>query len=125
MPTVTCPIPDQESSQERSAWNARSYEGMEHPAKPTAARRSWARWSSTPRCYTSASAWTSTGARASTRYSITWSARSSSVCGIVSPSAFAVFVLMTNSNLIGCSIGRSEGFAPLRILSTNDAALRK
>src|SRR6266849_1336887 len=47
MPTVTCPMPAHESSQERSAWSARSYEGMEHPAKPTAARRSWPRWSST------------------------------------------------------------------------------
>jgi hypothetical protein len=40
-------MPDQESSQERSAWSARSYDGIEHPAKPTAARRSWPRWSST------------------------------------------------------------------------------
>jgi hypothetical protein len=38
MPTATCPMPDQESSQERSAWSARSYEGSEHPAKPSAAR---------------------------------------------------------------------------------------
>src|SRR2546427_198609 len=30
-----------------AAWSARSYEGIEHPAKPTAARRSWPRWSST------------------------------------------------------------------------------
>src|SRR6266478_7397145 len=47
MPMVTCPLPDQESSRDRSAWSARSYEGMEHPAKPSAARRSWPRWSST------------------------------------------------------------------------------
>jgi len=32
--TATCPIPAHESSQERSACRARSYEGMEHPAKP-------------------------------------------------------------------------------------------
>jgi hypothetical protein len=38
MPTATCPMPDQESSQERSAWSARSYEGSEYPAKPSAAR---------------------------------------------------------------------------------------
>jgi hypothetical protein len=37
MPTATCPLPDQESSQERSAWSARSYEGIGHPGKPTAA----------------------------------------------------------------------------------------
>ena len=56
--------------------------------------------------------------RASTRYSITWSARSSSVCGMVRPSALAVFMLMTNSNLVGCSTGRSPGFAPFRIFTT-------
>jgi hypothetical protein len=49
---------------------------------------SWPRWSST--CY-----------------SITWSARSSSDCGIVRPSPFAVFRLTTSSNLVGCS--RSSG----------------
>src|SRR2546422_6363529 len=56
--------------------------------------------------------------RTSTRYSMTWSARPSTEGGIVSPSAFAVFRLMTNSNLVGCSTGRSAGLAPLRILST-------
>jgi hypothetical protein len=35
--------------------------------------------------------------------------------GAVGPAALAVFMLMTNSNLDDCSIGRSEGFAPLRI----------
>jgi hypothetical protein len=40
IPTATCPMPTQESGHERSAWRARSYEGREHPAKPTAARRS-------------------------------------------------------------------------------------
>ncbi len=49
-------------------------------------------------------------------YSMTLSARRSSVCGIVSPNAFAVLRLMTNSNLVGCWIGRSAGLAPLRIL---------
>ena len=46
------------------------------------------------------------------------SARCSSVCGMASPSAFAVYKLMTSSNLVGCSTGRSAGFAPLKILST-------
>jgi hypothetical protein len=32
--------------------------------------------------------------------------------------AFAVFKLMTSSNFVGCSPGRSPGFVPLRILST-------
>jgi hypothetical protein len=51
IPTATCPIPAHESSQVRSAQSARSYEGIEHPAKPTAARRSWPRGSSTSRTY--------------------------------------------------------------------------
>jgi len=49
---------------------------------------------------------------------ITSSARNNSDDGIVRPSAFAAFMLMTSSTLVGCSIGRSPGFAPLRILST-------
>jgi hypothetical protein len=57
-------------------------------------------------------------------YWITWSARCSSVCGIVSLSAFAVFMLITSSNFVGCSTGRSDGFAPFRILSTSPAARR-
>ena len=35
---------------------------------------------------------------------------------MVRPRALAVFILMTRSNLVGCSTGRSLGFAPLRIL---------
>jgi len=37
---------------------------------------------------------------------------------IASPSACAVFRFRTKSNFVGCSIGRSDGFAPLRILPT-------
>src|SRR5437879_3470450 len=37
------------------------------------------------------------------------SARSSNDCGIVIPSAFAVFKLMSSSNLAGCCTGRSAG----------------
>ena len=48
-------------------------------------------------------------------YSITSSARASSVGGISSPSALAVLRLMTRSNLVGCTTGRSAGFSPLRI----------
>jgi len=51
-------------------------------------------------------------------HSITSSARARIEGGMVSPSAFAVFRLITISNFVGCSIGRSPGFAPLRILST-------
>ena len=52
------------------------------------------------------------------RYWITSSARSKRDCGIVKPSALAVVRLITNSNLVGCAIARSPGFAPRRILST-------
>src|SRR5262245_54940458 len=51
-------------------------------------------------------------------YSITWSVRASSDGGIVRPRAFAVLRLITSSNLVGCSTGRSPGLAPLRIRST-------
>ena len=56
--------------------------------------------------------------RAAVHYSMTRSARSSSDGGIARPSAFAVFRLITSSNLVGCSMGRSPGFVPLRIRST-------
>jgi hypothetical protein len=62
---------------------------------------------------------------ATSHHWITSSARSSSDCGIVSPSAFAVLRLMTNSNFVGCSTGRSAGLAPFKILSTYFAALWK
>src|SRR5262249_61546895 len=51
-------------------------------------------------------------------YSITSSARASSVGGTSKPKALAVFRLPPNSNLVPCCTGRSAGFAPLRILST-------
>src|SRR5262245_15053893 len=35
--------------------------------------------------------------------------------GTVRPRAFAVFRLMTSSNLVGCSTGRSDGMAPFKI----------
>jgi hypothetical protein len=57
-------------------------------------------------------------------YSITSSACAISVAGTVRPSALAVLRLMTNSNLVGCWTGKSEGLAPLRILSTYVAVCR-
>jgi hypothetical protein len=57
-------------------------------------------------------------------YSITSSARVSSVGGTMMSSAFAVFRLITSSYLVGCSTGRSAGFAPLKILSTKTADRR-
>src|SRR6266436_5627663 len=46
------------------------------------------------------------------RYSITSSAVATSEGGIVRPSAFALLRLTISSNLVGCSTGRSPGFAP-------------
>jgi hypothetical protein len=51
-------------------------------------------------------------------HSITSSAIASSFSGMVTPSALAIVRLMIKSNLVGCSIGRSDGFAPRMILST-------
>src|SRR5262249_1811622 len=51
-------------------------------------------------------------------HSITSSAPCGRNQGTSRPSAFAVLRLMTNSNLVGLSIGRSCGFAPFKILST-------
>ena len=55
---------------------------------------------------------------ATRRYSIASSARARNEGGTVRPSAFAVLRLITSSNLVGCSTGRSAGLVPLRILST-------
>ena len=49
---------------------------------------------------------------------ITLSTRYSTDSGIVRPICFAVLRLITSSNFIGRSTGRSAGFVPLRILST-------
>src|SRR5262245_53224568 len=49
-------------------------------------------------------------------YSIASSAMEITPGGMVMPSALAVVRLMTNSNLVDCNTGRSEGLAPLRTL---------
>ncbi len=46
-------------------------------------------------------------------YSITSAARASSVAGTVMPSAPAVLRFMIRSKRVGCSTGKSPGFAPL------------
>jgi hypothetical protein len=63
-------------------------------------------------------------AAATNVYSITSFAKTSSVGGTVTPMACAVLTLMTSSNLLGCSIGMSAGFAPLSILSIKTAERR-
>jgi hypothetical protein len=45
--------------------------------------------------------------------------------GIVRSRAWAVLRLMTSSHGAGCSIGRSAGVGPFRILSTSLAARRR
>src|SRR5262249_31121700 len=57
-------------------------------------------------------------------HSITSSARTRMVSGMVNPIALAVFRLSTSSNLVTCSTGRSAGFAPLRMRSTKYAPRR-
>src|SRR5262245_43739980 len=59
---------------------------------------------------------------AAPNHSITSSARASSVAGTSRPRALVVLRLITRKNLVGCSIGKSAGFAPLKILSTYRAA---
>src|SRR5262245_60900293 len=57
-------------------------------------------------------------------HSITSSARTRNVSGMVSPIALAALRLITKSNFVGCSMGSSAGLAPLNILSTYVAARR-
>src|SRR5262245_31701368 len=51
-------------------------------------------------------------------HSITSSARASRVGGTSMPSALAVLRLMTRSNRVGCSTGKSPGLAPRKIFTT-------
>lgn len=53
-----------------------------------------------------------------THHSITRDAPTSNDRGTSSPSARAVFRLITKSNSVGCITGRSPGFAPFSTLST-------
>src|SRR5262245_34428038 len=55
---------------------------------------------------------------AASDHSITSSARVSKVGGTSMTRALGVVGFMMRSNLVGCSTGRSAGFAPRRILST-------
>ena len=60
--------------------------------------------------------WVKLGSRCA--HSITSSARAMSVGDTLRPIALAVFRLITNSNLLGRSMGSSPGFTPERIRST-------
>src|SRR6516165_7141992 len=57
--------------------------------------------------------------RVRNRYSISSSARSKIDCGTVRPSALAVLRFTTISNFVGNCTGRSPGFEPRRMRSTN------
>ena len=57
-------------------------------------------------------------------YSMTSSARTRTSSGTSRPSALAVLMLIMNSIFVGCSTGRSPGFAPLRTLATMTADCR-
>jgi hypothetical protein len=57
-------------------------------------------------------------------YSITSSARASSVGGTSRPSALAVLRLAIVMNFVACSTGMSRGLVPFSILSTKTAARR-
>src|SRR5262249_5786012 len=48
-------------------------------------------------------------------HSITSSASASSFGGRLRPSILAVWALMTSSNLVDCTTGKSAGFTPLRM----------
>src|SRR5262249_49901379 len=55
----------------------------------------------------------------------TSSARASSVGGTSRPSIRAVWALITSSNLLDCTTGRSAGLAPLRIPPAENSSCRK
>ena len=57
-------------------------------------------------------------------YSITSSAMASTPEGTVTRRVLAVLRLIRSSNVVGCSIGKSPALAPLKILSTYEAARR-
>jgi hypothetical protein len=84
--------------------------------KRTIASRNAAATYAPVRSFDFASLGVKTGHSLQIAYSMISSARCSSDCGTVRPSALAVLRLITSSNLVGCWTGRSAGFAPLRIL---------
>jgi hypothetical protein len=81
-------------------------EGLRTPAPVCAAPPSWGRH---PQTFTKP--------EVPPLHSMTSSAVTSSEDGTVRLRALAVFKLITSLKRVGCSIGRSPGFAPLSILS--------
>ena len=64
------------------------------------------------------------GRPADAHYSMISSARASTDDGILRPSAFTVFMLITTSNFVGCCTGKSPGRVPASILSMYSHACR-
>ena len=95
--------------------------GLRTPAPVRAAPPSWGRH---PQTFTAADIGRvrAYAAKELNTYSMTLSARASSVGEMTIPSAFAVLRFITNSNLVGCETGRSAGFRPFKIKSTYPAA---
>src|SRR5262245_18899502 len=62
--------------------------------------------------------WSGNAKNVGRAHSMRRSARNRSDGGIVRPMFLAVRLLITSSNVDGCSTGRSPGFAPFKILST-------
>jgi hypothetical protein len=75
----------------------------------------WSVRESCPRIWTCNLAKWLTAHRCQRITSVTWMRRDG---GMVRPSAWAVLRLITNSNVVACSTGKSAGLAPFRILST-------
>jgi hypothetical protein len=104
----------------------RAGDGTAQAGEPGAIRCTSPRHASSPRRWSISPAmptdWRAVGRSSARRYSISSSAPKSMAGGTVSPSALAVFRLITSSNFVGCSTGRSAGFAPFKILTTDVAA---
>lgn len=89
------------------------------PLRARGAAASLRRWSTT-RCYAAFACMEEANASPPEvrLHSMTLSALASTVGEIFSSSALAVLKLITNSNLVGCSTGKSAGFMPFKILDT-------
>jgi hypothetical protein len=100
-------------------FSARERSAVVDPLQPYALPRSRPSTTNSNQCRAShaVSSWRSDGCSLQVQR-MTSSARDNTDCGIVNPSALAVLRLITSSNLVGCSTGRSPGLAPFRIRCT-------
>ena len=99
-----------------TAWVKSCPDGPKPPLPVYSEQRTWSdRLGMSQRCQT----------RKLLAYSITRSAIIKRLGGISIPNAFAVWRFINSWNFVGCSIGKSAGLAPLKILLTKTAAVRK